>query len=363
MQTLRILVAEDDKLSATLLKAMLEAEGHEVCAVATTGRATIEAANEHKPDAVLMDIYLADEMSGVDAARCVVYELEIPTIFITGASDPAIMDVVAESGALSFIKKPVSADELRANLRIILYHQTVTGNLRKSAKRYREILDGAPVGIFLCDSQGKLLECNATLAAMLGYGTASELMTTVPSIDVLFSGEERHELVAGMLAAGVCISGVDGILQHKDGSSVSVKEYGTKPAGGEGYQGMVQAVQVNEPQAEACPVSSRMLRCTIDAVPDLVVVMTKDRQILEANKAFYKVLGRDGFPFVDQVALCSGECPFTRFLGDEAEHAGWVRLVPEGPEYYNTVSPVVDDTGQVVAAVQVFRAMPKGGYA
>ena len=373
MQRLRILVAEDDKLSATLLKAMLEAEGHTVCDITSTGRATIAAAIEQRPDAVLMDIYLEDELSGAAAARNIVQEIGIPTIFITGASDPAIMDVAAESGALSFIKKPVSADELRANLRILLHNKDVTERLGGVVKRQQALFDGAPMGIFLCRKDGTLLECNMTLATAAGFSSPAALMQQHTHINTLYADEDRYNLITGILSEGACVNGISGQLQKTDGAVAGIREYGSsylRTDGTEGYQGMLYIVPANTCQEDnsACyvPGKGRFLRSILDAVPDLLVVMDFERNIVEANRAFYRQLGgaegvlEQRFPYVGEENICTGECPFSRFLADKCEHTGWVRLVAGGPEYYNTVSPVTDESGKVIAAVQVFRAIPRG---
>ncbi len=367
MASLRILIAEDDKLSATLLKALLEAEGHVVCAVATSGLQAVEASRELVPDAVIMDIYLSDEMSGVEAARTIVQELTIPTMFITGTTDRALLEQVVESGALGLIKKPVSADELRVNLRILLHHQSMSHRLREQASRFRALFQHAPVAMFVSDAGGALLECNGALATLLGYASVAELLDRVLGADDLYAAAEHRSM---LLRCSLDESGGGGgraTLRCKDGSLLDVMEYfscaGDVECGGVRYQSVLI------PLAEPCSrtVSElEVLRKTIDAIPDLVTIMGMDRSILAANRAFFRHAAKEGsdeidparFPFASAGAPCSGECPYSRFLQDHKEHSGWVRLVPGGPEYYNTVSPLKASDGTLLGCVQVFRLMP-----
>lgn len=371
MGSLRILIAEDDKLSATLLKALLEADGHEVCAVAASGASAIEAAQRLTPDAVLMDIYLNDEMSGVDAARIIVQDFAIPTLFITGSTDRVLLEQVVESGALGLIKKPISADELRVNLRILLYHQRMARRLGEQVARYRGFFCDAPVGMFVCDAGGILLECNVALARMLGYDSVLQLQQELKDVQGLYELAEHRSKPARRVKDGnqACI-GRTAILRRRDGSGLEVVEYFSVETGaalgGERYHSVLLPVS---PAGEAspCTVSQLdVLRGTIDAIPDLVLIMGLDRSILAANKAFFSHVGDPTsqtidyslFPFANIDAPCSGVCPYSQFLVDHNDHSGWVQLMSGGPEYYNTVSPLRSEDGTLFGCVQIFRLTP-----
>ncbi len=43
--------------------------------------------------------------------------------------------------------------------------------LRASEERYKKLFDNVPIGIYLCDQNGKLLEVNSALLKMLGYSS------------------------------------------------------------------------------------------------------------------------------------------------------------------------------------------------
>ncbi|GFM37120.1 response regulator [Desulfovibrio psychrotolerans] len=226
MASLRILIAEDDKLSATLLKAMLEAEGHSVCAVSGSGGDAVEAARRLAPDAVLMDIFLRDEMSGVEAARTIVRDLAIPTLFVTGASDRALLEQVVESGALGLMKKPVSADELRVNLRILLHHQNLSHRLRVQAAEFKRLFMHAPVGMFVRDTVGRLLDCNEALARLMGYDAAASLLAAIPVAQGLYH-PDGGELCCAEAHDTACegLPGVPVRLRHREGRAVAATEY------------------------------------------------------------------------------------------------------------------------------------------
>jgi signal transduction histidine kinase len=68
MQTLRILVIEDNRDAALSLQLLLSLHGHEVN-VAFDGRAGLNAAREFGPDVVISDLGLPGELNGYDVAK------------------------------------------------------------------------------------------------------------------------------------------------------------------------------------------------------------------------------------------------------------------------------------------------------
>ena len=69
MDSLKILIVEDEPLFREMLRHTLDAEpGLDVVGIATDGESAVAMAAEQNPDAVIMDIELPGEMDGIDAA-------------------------------------------------------------------------------------------------------------------------------------------------------------------------------------------------------------------------------------------------------------------------------------------------------
>ncbi|MFV0348001.1 MAG: response regulator [Halodesulfovibrio sp.] len=368
MPSLRILIAEDDKLSATLIKVLLEAEGHVVCGVSSSGASAVEAARSMMPDAVLMDIFLSDEMSGVEAARIIVSELAIPILFITGTSDKEALAQVVGSGGLGLIKKPVSADELRVNLSILRHHQVMSRSLREQAARYKSFFHDSPVGMYIADMKGTLLECNTALARMLGFESSRQMQELAEGADSLYESAEHRSIVCADVHHLSESQPHPVRLRRRDGAFLDVLEFARCTTDMHGGTPRYHSVLVQtRGLGDAAAAELQVLRSTIDAIPDMVVIMGLDRSVLAANKAFFRHVGSSEgtidplkFPFAGTGTHCSGDCPFSRFIADGKVHSGWVRFVPEGPEFYNTVTPLRNADGSMLGCVQVFRLVPPG---
>lgn len=97
---------------ALMIERMVQNLGHNVLAKVTTGEAAVEAAKEHKPDIILMDIRLQGEMDGIEAMNEIRRSANIPVIYITGNSDENYRKRVEALKPLGFLTKPISQGEL-----------------------------------------------------------------------------------------------------------------------------------------------------------------------------------------------------------------------------------------------------------
>lgn len=116
---MRILVAEDDAISRTLLERTLQRAGYDVTAVADGACALAELTRPDAPRLALLD-WVMPEKDGVEVCREVRRRNEQAyTYLILLSSRESKQDIVAglESGADDYLTKPFDVDELKARLR------------------------------------------------------------------------------------------------------------------------------------------------------------------------------------------------------------------------------------------------------
>lgn len=116
-----ILVVEDEKPIADILKWTLEQEGYAV-ACAASGREGLELALNMRPDLILLDIMLP-EMDGFEVCRRIRQVHQMPIIMLT-AKDSEVDKVLGlELGADDYVTKPFSNRELVARVKANLRRQ------------------------------------------------------------------------------------------------------------------------------------------------------------------------------------------------------------------------------------------------
>jgi CheY-like chemotaxis protein len=135
MTKTRILVVEDEFITATDIRSSLEAMGYEVPAVADNGEGAISTAGRLLPSLVIMDIGLAGKMNGIEAGKQIRERFDIPVIFLTAHSDESTFWSALASEPFGYITKPFEAHELKYNIEMALQkHAKARGKGRGAAK-------------------------------------------------------------------------------------------------------------------------------------------------------------------------------------------------------------------------------------
>jgi DNA-binding NarL/FixJ family response regulator len=113
---LRCLIVDDSSSFLEAAQALLEREGLSVVGGASSGGEALRAAEELRPDVVLVDISLGGE-SGFDVARSLVDDEEdggSAVILISTHSESDFADLIEASPAIGFLpKSELSAEAIR----------------------------------------------------------------------------------------------------------------------------------------------------------------------------------------------------------------------------------------------------------
>ena len=116
----RILVVEDECITAMSLKSNLMTIGYEVPAIVDTGEDAIRNAAELHPDLILMDIKLNGLMSGIEAAAEIRKVCTIPIIYFSAHTDAEIRAKTAATEPFGHLPKSSSIDTIRRTLETAL---------------------------------------------------------------------------------------------------------------------------------------------------------------------------------------------------------------------------------------------------
>lgn len=109
----RVLIVEDEVINAMALAETIPGWGCLVVDMVTSGDDAVRAAEEKKPDIVLMDINIHGSIDGLDAAREIIGRLGIPVIFMTGYDDEKTIRAARDLKPLAFLVKPLNPKRLK----------------------------------------------------------------------------------------------------------------------------------------------------------------------------------------------------------------------------------------------------------
>src|ERR1700687_3928427 len=88
----RILIVEDERITAEDLRDILTDLGYTVTASVSSGADAIARAEETRPDLALMDIRIKGEMDGTATARVLRERFNIPVVYLTAHADSATLE-------------------------------------------------------------------------------------------------------------------------------------------------------------------------------------------------------------------------------------------------------------------------------
>jgi two-component system, response regulator PdtaR len=119
----RILIVEDDYLVGSDMEMTLSAAGFDVVAIAATADEAVALAGSEKPILILMDIRLASQRDGIDAALEIFRSYGIRSIFATAHQDEHARLRAEPAKPLSWLSKPFTmaslVDTVRQGLRAL----------------------------------------------------------------------------------------------------------------------------------------------------------------------------------------------------------------------------------------------------
>ncbi len=106
---MRILIADDNPLMRRMIRALLEAQGWDVCAEAENGAEAVTRATECKPDVVVLD-FAMPEMNGAEAACEIVKAFpDVPIFLFTLYPYPLVEKEATRVGIRRVISKSVAS--------------------------------------------------------------------------------------------------------------------------------------------------------------------------------------------------------------------------------------------------------------
>jgi DNA-binding response OmpR family regulator len=113
-----VLVVDDEPRIVQLVRDYLEHGGFSVL-TASDGPSALRSARTARPDLVILDLGLPG-LDGLDVARALRRDGEVPLIMLTARSDESDKLVGLELGADDYLTKPFSPKELVARVRAVL---------------------------------------------------------------------------------------------------------------------------------------------------------------------------------------------------------------------------------------------------
>lgn len=215
----RVLVVEDEALIAEEIHERLNRLNYQVVGIADTGHGAIEAAMQICPDLVLMDIRIKGPLDGIETAKQIYRNLEIPTVYLTAHSDQATFQRAASTAPFGYVIKPFQERDLLIAIEIALQRRRLEQLLKESHLTYDTIINSIADGVIATDTEGRVCFMNPVAETLTGWRLAEAQGVLVQQVLVV---------VENPVAQALCKSAAVGLprpywLTNRAGRAVPIE--------------------------------------------------------------------------------------------------------------------------------------------
>ena len=138
MAKAQILIAEDNVIIAMDIESRLKQLGYDVAGIVGYGEQVIEKVKENTPDLVLMEIVLKGEIDGIDTAKEIRDQFDIPVVFLAAFADKERLKRAKLAYPFGFILKPFQNKDLEVTIEMALSIAKANAERKQAEEALRE---------------------------------------------------------------------------------------------------------------------------------------------------------------------------------------------------------------------------------
>jgi signal transduction histidine kinase len=199
MFPLRILITEDDLVSALLLKKALEKNNHVIIGMSDSGEKALEILESSPADIVMMDINLAGELDGIKTTEIINEKYDIPVVYLSASSDAETLTKVVGTNPSAYVIKPFNIRELNMVIELAIYKDRKEKELQKLnneleekvRQRTADLAEANKELIRALQKEREIGELKSRIVLNVSHGFKTPLTSILSSAQLLQNYAER----------------------------------------------------------------------------------------------------------------------------------------------------------------------------
>ena len=379
MDEARILIVEDERIVARDLAGTLEKLGYTVCGIAASGEDAVARATGDRPDLVLMDIVLAGEMNGVDAAMAIRHRLDIPVVYLTAYADDATLQKAKVTEPFGYLIKPFEERELHTAIEMALYKHGMERKLRLNERWLSTTLRSIGDAVIATDARGRVKFMNTVAEDLTGWQMDEATGRDLTEVFDIVNEETRaptENPVARALRDGVVVGLANHtILISRDGTEAPIADSAAPIRDdGDGVSGVVMVfrdISEERKAQRALAAEKEKLAVTLRSIGDGVIVTDTEGAVVSQNKVAEALTGwpereavgrplGDVFQIIDERTREPAEDPVAKVLQaglvvGMANHTALIARDGTERSIADSGAPIRDEESRILGVVLVFR--------
>lgn len=228
MAKARIMIVEDERITASDIEDILRDFGYAVAGVCSSGEEAVQKAKEARPDLVLMDIRIKGKMDGIEAAGEIRRRYDIPVVYLTSHADEDTLARAKLAEPLGYIVKPFQGPELQANIQMALHKHGLDRKAREREDRLDATLSALGEGVICVDPMGLVTYVNPAAEGWTGWSKGAAIGKDISEVFKIIDRQDRRPGENTMMQA---LRRGD-LLELAEGSLLVRKDGTERPVGG-----------------------------------------------------------------------------------------------------------------------------------
>jgi PAS domain S-box-containing protein/putative nucleotidyltransferase with HDIG domain len=220
------MIVEDESVVALDIRHRLQNLGYDVAAVTGKGEESVELAGREKPDIVLMDIMLAGEMDGIEAARIIHEKYDIPVVYISSHTDDETLSRAKITEPFGYIIKPFEDREISTTIEMAHYKHEAERQKKNTEQWLATTLASISEGVLTVDTRHRITYMNRVAEKCIGPGGSSDkpiLLGDVLNIRGEAGMNQAAEVVDQVLHRKESLSSYDVVLETFEGATLPIE--------------------------------------------------------------------------------------------------------------------------------------------
>lgn len=224
MFAMRILIVEDEALVARDLQTTLTRLGYEPPYVARNKTEAISVAREQRFDLALMDIHLENGSDGIEVARILQNDLNVPVVYLTGQGDAATMRRASETQPYGYLLKPFHENELISQVESAMARHRAYTQVRTRELMVVDTMNSMAEGVISTDLLGKVRYMNPVAEKLTGWTQAEALGLRLHEVFRITSSAGKDLNPLGLEKGGVLAGSRSILLTRQDGTVETIED-------------------------------------------------------------------------------------------------------------------------------------------
>ncbi len=203
----KILIVEDESITALDLRAVLGKLGYDIPAIVSNGEEAIARAATMRPDLILMDIHIKGPIDGIATAEQIRRRFDVPVVYLTAYGDEDTLQRARVTEPFGYLLKPFAERELEIAVEAALFRHQLERRLVENERWMAATLGSIADGVIATGRDGRVRLINP----------AAEKLTGVPASDA--TGRRLDEVLEDreVEGAGDLAGGTERVLRTADG--------------------------------------------------------------------------------------------------------------------------------------------------